>query len=58
MDFNEQIKQLQLQLDQRLNHLGAQDPLCNRLMGRIETLREVNMEPAEVEQPSFGAEGA
>lgn len=39
--YEEQIQQLEQQVQQRMNAIAAQDPLCNRLFGRIETLRQV-----------------
>ena len=36
MTQDEKIKALQAKLQERMNELAAQDPTCQRLLGRIE----------------------
>lgn len=40
MDVNEQIQEIEKKIHDRMNQLAQQDPYCNRLMGRLELLRE------------------
>lgn len=49
MDFKQQIEAFERQIKQRMDHLASNDPMCQRLMGRIEMLREMDQEPVEVE---------
>ena len=48
-EFEEQIERLQEQLQQRGNILIQQDTLANRIMGKIEALRE-QVSPVTVEE--------
>ena len=48
-EIEEQIERLQEQLQQRGNILSQQDPLANRIMGKIEALRE-QVSPVTVEE--------
>ena len=40
-DYAEQVKQLEQQIRQRADQLVAQDPLCNRFVGRLDVLRQL-----------------
>lgn len=50
-EYEEQISQLETQVRQRMDQLASNDPLCNRIYGRIEVLREMTQkeEPVETE---------
>jgi len=52
MDYAAQIAELEKQIHARMNALAGADALCNRIMGRIELLRELDAEPVEVEDES------
>ena len=47
MDYKQQIAELEKQIHNRMNALASSDPLCNRIMGRIELLRELDQEPVD-----------
>ena len=44
----ETIEELEQALQQRGNQLVAADPLCNRIMGKLEALREMEGKTEEV----------
>ena len=47
MNCEDEIKRFQQQIRQRMELLAQQDPVCNRLGGRIEVLRQVMQEMQE-----------
>jgi len=40
MSAAEQIKQIEQQIRQRIDQLAAADAVCNRLLGRLDVLKE------------------
>ena len=47
MTTEEKIQALQTKLQERMNSLAAQDPTCQRLLGRIEGLSNVELNENE-----------